>query len=110
MASSGAGKYRHRVAIKEPMSVQSSSGEVVTAYRIIGHDYAAFAPVSGREFVASVGAQAELTARFTLRFRDDVTPTWRVRYDGHDYEIVHVEDVNGRQRETMLHVRRLYET
>lgn len=106
--SSGAGKYRHRVAMKRPVSVQSLSGAVVTAWQIVDHDYAAYVPVNGREYVASVGAQAELTARFTLRYRDDVTPEWRVRYDGADFEVVHVEDVNGLQRETMLHVRRLY--
>lgn len=104
----GAGQYRHRVALLEPVESQSSSGEVTMAYQLVGHDYASFVPVGGREYVASVAAQAELTARFRLRYRGDVGPTWRVSWDGAAYEVVHVENVDGLGRETMLHVRRIY--
>lgn len=48
---------------------------------------AAVEPLSGREFVAAAATQSEVTARITIRYRDDVTPAMRIVHRERIYNI-----------------------
>ena len=49
--------------------------------------YADKSDVSGREFYAAQAYHAEDTVTFTIRWRDELKDTWRVKHGGVIYEI-----------------------
>ncbi len=85
--SLAAGKLRHRVVLQANVQVQDSAGDWVQGWHSMGTVWAAIAPVSGREFIQSQGTQAEVTARITVRARNDITAGWRVVHGAMVYDI-----------------------
>ncbi|SAL03097.1 phage head-tail adaptor [Caballeronia calidae] len=75
------GALRHRVQLQEPVvQIDDASGEpVITDWIDKGTPvWAAIEPVSGREWLLSAEFREGVTTRIRIRWRDDVTSTWRV--------------------------------
>ena len=85
-----AGDLRHPITLLIPYNSVNSVGRPVKAYRDYVTVYASKADVSGREFYEAQSYHAEDTVTWTLRWRDDVTPEWRLRHGSQVYEIIEV--------------------
>ena len=95
-----AGDLRHPITLLIPYDSVNAVGRPVKAWRDHATVYAAKADVSGREFYEAQAYHAEDTVTWTLRWRDDVTPEWRLRHGSQVYEIIEVNHL-GYMRDYM---------
>jgi SPP1 family predicted phage head-tail adaptor len=106
------GKYRHEVTLLRRVDTQQSGGQVAHSYEPFATVWARISPVSGREFFAAAQVQSEVTTRISIRWRDDVDETCRVRhvtdhsvspqkYDEYDIKSALPDEKTGR-RELVL--------
>ena len=81
-----AGRLRHRVRIERYAELLDSngnvlqdpvSGEIPREWQEVATVWAEIAPISGREFIMSQAIQSQVTARLTIRHRDDVDASMR---------------------------------
>lgn len=85
-----AGDLRHPVTLLRPESTVGERGRRETQWIEVARVYAAKSDVSGREFYQAHAYNAEDIVTFTIRWRDDVTPKWRIRHGGTEYNILEV--------------------
>lgn len=81
-----AGKLRHRVRLERYSALLDSNGnelqdpvtgEIPREWVEVATVWAEIAPISGREFIMSQAIQSQVTARITIRHRDDVDASMR---------------------------------
>ncbi|MCC6156287.1 MAG: phage head closure protein, partial [Candidatus Hydrogenedentes bacterium] len=107
-------RFRHQVQLLRRVDTQLPGGQVRHSYAPIdgGIVWARIAAISGREFFAAAQVQSETTTRITIRWRDDIDETCRVRhvidhsaspprYDDYDIKAVIPDEKSGR-RELVL--------
>ncbi len=92
-----AGKRDRRVTLLSPSKAQDAAGQTKVTYASAGDVWAQKIPLRGGEGFKASQRYAEATDRFLILHRTDVTPEWRIRYDGRDYEIVAVLEVGRRK-------------
>ena len=90
MAKMKAGDLRHPVTLIRPDTTLGDHRRRSTEWTDVCTVYAAKSDVSGREFYAAHAVNAEDTVTFTIRWRDDIDTTWRVRHGGITYNILEV--------------------
>jgi SPP1 family predicted phage head-tail adaptor len=73
------GQYRHKVILLRRTEVQSGS-EVTFEYVQFAEPWARIRHLSGREYFLAAQVQAEATVEISIRWRDDVDETCRVRH------------------------------
>jgi SPP1 family predicted phage head-tail adaptor len=83
-----AGDLRHAATLMEPKATMSGNRRVVswTDHGIM----AGKTDVSGREFAQALAYNAEDIVTWLVRYREDVTSSWRLRHGTAVYEIVEV--------------------
>lgn len=91
-----AGDLRHPVTLMAPVNAVSEKGRPVKTFTDAATVYASKADVSGREFFEAQAYHAEDVVTFTIRWRDDVTPEWRLRHGTQVYQIVEVNHLGYR--------------
>lgn len=91
------GKLDRRVDLLAPSPVRDASGSVADEWRTAATVWAEKVEQGGREFRAAGALNAETTALFTLRWRADVNPGWRVSMDGREWEILAVSEIGRRE-------------
>ena len=85
------GDLRHPVQLLKKASYWTDEkGRRKANWETVCTAYAAISDVSGREFYEALAYHAEDVVTFTLRYREGVTPEWRVKYNGQAYEILEV--------------------
>lgn len=81
------GRMRHRVIIQRRDAVTDSdgsaqqdptTGEVEYEWVSLGEVWASIEPLSVREFIQSQATQSQITARITIRQRDDIDASCRL--------------------------------
>lgn len=81
-----AGRLRHRVRLERYDYLLDSNGNVVQdpttgetprEWQEVAVLWCEIAPISGREFIMSQAIQSQVTARLTIRYRDDVDASMR---------------------------------
>lgn len=82
-----AGRYRHRVTIKEKVVARNGYGEEVVAWSPVATVWADIQPIRGREYLEMRQEQADVSHRVYLRWREGVEPTMRVYFEGRVLEI-----------------------
>lgn len=98
-----AGKLRNRVRIESPGTpTRGAMGSIVPAWEEYATVYANVEPLRMREFVAARAAQVEVDLRVTVRFKAGILPSWRVVWNGANYPIVSVVNVEGRNKSLEL--------
>lgn len=103
-----AGKLRHRVTIQNKGTpARNSYGEEVITWATEATVWAEVDPLRGREFLEARREGAEVTTRIRVRHRDGITPSMRVVWGSHTYDILSVIEVEGREREIHLMCREL---
>ena len=93
-----AGDLRHAVTLLEPVVTTENNRRKVT-----WREHSAMAgkrDVSGREFFQAQAYNAEDVITFTIRWRSDVTSSWRVRHGTVAYDIIEVNHL-GYMRDYM---------
>ena len=60
------------------------------------------APMSGREYEESQKLRAETTYKISTRYFPGITPDLHILYDGREFEIVSVLDLEGRREELQI--------
>ena len=99
-----AGLLDRRVALERRVDVVDDSGQSVSHVILVANVWARVEPLGGREGFGQQQFVATGDVRFTIRWRDDVTPLHRVVHDGQVYDVMSVAE-DGR-REALLVVGR----
>jgi SPP1 family predicted phage head-tail adaptor len=83
-----AGDLRHPATLLEPNATMNGNRRTVTWTE---HEVmAGKTDVSSREFAQALAYHAEDIVTWLVRYRTDVTSSWRLRHGGQTYEIVEV--------------------
>jgi SPP1 family predicted phage head-tail adaptor len=83
-----AGRLDRRVVIEKPIgSTQTASGQTVLSFDHVDTVWAAIENVSGRERFVDDQVAAEVDTLFVMRWREDITPEYRIRADGRNYDV-----------------------
>lgn len=86
-----AGDLKHPITLLKPVSaVNETTRRRETTWTEMPTVYAAKSDVSGREFWQAQAYHAEDVVTFTLRWRDDVDTTWRLKHHETVYNILEV--------------------
>lgn len=80
-----AGKLRHRITIQRRVETRAPNGDVKVSWVDHAEVWAAVEPLSVQAFIAARSAQSQVTARITVRRRDDLDPTMRILHRGRIY-------------------------
>lgn len=85
-----AGRYRHRVTIKEKVVSRDTYGEEDITWTPVATVWADLQPIRGREYLEMDASQADVSHRVYLRWREGIVPTMRL-YFGE--RVLHIESV-----------------
>lgn len=94
-----AGRLRNRLQLQSAVEARNGYGEVIQTWSTVATVWGSVEPLQGREYQLARQTQAETTVRMRIRYRADVRPSWRVRWQGRNYEIV---DAQADERRTEL--------
>lgn len=93
------GRLNQRVTLQERATTTlNDEGENTAPWSDLATVWAQAQPIRGQEYFAGGGAQQTADVRFRVRYRDDITPSMRVRWRGVLHDIVSVIDVDGRRQ------------
>lgn len=83
-----AGRLDRRVVIEKPTSTTTTaSGQKNVSHTHIDTVWASIENVSGSERFVDDQVAAEVDTLFVMRWRDDITPEYRIRADGRNYDV-----------------------
>lgn len=82
-----AGDLPHKIVIEYPVHEQDSYGSDEVNWLTFASVWAGKAPFSAKEFTAAKALHSKLTARFTIRYREDITAEMRIIHRGKIYNI-----------------------
>ena len=85
-----AGDLKHPIQLQKPVTTRNEKGRAITVWEDVVTVYAGKADVSGREFYVAQAYHAEDVVTFTIRWRDDIEPTWRVKHHGAAFNILEI--------------------
>lgn len=97
-----AGQLDQRVTVERASSGTDDYGEVITGWTPVCTTWATVEPLSGREYIAAMSAQSEVTTRIRMRYRPGITSADRVIHEGTVYGITSVIDYKSANRELVL--------
>ena len=90
MAKMKAGDLRCPVDLYKPTTVTGDHNRRTTIFGKVATVMAAKSDVSGREFFQAHAVNAEDIVTFTIRWRDDIDTTWRVKHGADVFNILEV--------------------
>lgn len=93
-----AGKLRKRIEIQRRSTTRDSYGQPTTAWETLATTQAEIEPMSGRELVAAMAVQSEVTHTVTIRYRPGINATLRIKYADRLFNIHSVIDESERHR------------
>lgn len=87
-----AGKLRHRVTFERKSAAQNAGGEQIVTWTPAATVWASVDYLTGREYRAADGEQAQMDVRVTTRYHNrDINPAqYRVTHKGRVFDIVSV--------------------
>ena len=92
-----AGTLDRQITIEALATVQDGFGDPVESWTALATVWAQMLPLRGTERFQAQQFDAELTTRFRIRYRDDVSELMRIVFDGDSYEIEAVIEVGRRE-------------
>ena len=96
------GRMRHRIRIQRLSQVRNEFGESENSWEDAAIVWASIQPVSGREFLEGMKAQAEVTHKVTIRYNPAVKASMRVLFGERVLDILHIIDTWERHHEMVL--------
>ena len=83
-----AGRLDRRVTIEKPATAsQTGSGQKTLSHTEVDVVWAAVEDVNGRERFVDDQVAAEADTLFVMRYRSDLTPEYRLQFDGRAYDV-----------------------
>lgn len=92
-----AGTLDRRIVIQTNTPAQDGYGEPVASWSTLATVWARYEALTGRERFVADQVAAEIDARFTIRYRSDVTPKQRVTWDSKTWDIAAVLEEGRRE-------------
>lgn len=102
------GLLRHRVDIQQRDTALDAFGQRALTWTTLYTVWASVEDISGKELIASMAINTELSTHIYMRYRTGITTAHRVLYQGTAYNIQAVVDATGRKRELHLMCARNY--
>lgn len=96
------GEMRYPITIQQTTQTQDDHGGIVDTWTVFALIHAAKEDLTGREFWAAQQVNAEIQTRFRIRYLAGVTAKMRIVYAGQVYDILAMQDPDGRRRELHL--------
>ena len=98
------GGEKKRITIQQPADTQDAYGAPVPAWSTVTTVWAQVEPLRGSEYLISKQTGAKIDTRFVIRYRVDIylTPKMKVVYDGNDYNIESIININEANKELHL--------
>ena len=96
------GRMRHRIRIQRLSQVRNEFGEPENSWEDAAIVWASIQPVSGREFLEGMKAQAEVTHNVTIRSNPALKASMRVLFGERVLDILHIIDTWERHHEMVL--------
>lgn len=92
------GKLRHRLTIQQSVRSDDSGGGATLVWTDIDEVWGAIEAISGQENLEAGRISGKVVYRITLRYRDDLAPEMRLLSGSEVFEILSVQDEDGRRR------------
>jgi SPP1 family predicted phage head-tail adaptor len=92
-----AGPLDRRATLQRPVVTRGAAGDVVTGWETVAEVWAGKRDVRGREILAAGAEHAEIETLLTIRWRSDVTASWRVLLGGRAYDIQAAAEIGRRE-------------
>lgn len=93
---------RHRITIQKKTVTTDDNGIETETWNDLKTVWAAFEPVSGREYYAAAALNSENNVTFRIRYQKDITPDMQIVFNGLIYQILNILDTAGRRIELQL--------
>ncbi len=91
------GRMDRKITLRQRVLSRDSMGGVSETWQDMAVVFAEKLDIIGREFIAAQQVNAEISTKFRIRYRVDINTTWRISYDGRDYDIISIAEL-GRRR------------
>lgn len=99
-----AGELDQRITLQNRSVTQDTFGQDITVWVDVLTVWAQVQALRGREFFAAAQVQQEKTLKVRIRYRSDVSPTWRFIWQGRVHDITSVIPVGRKEMlELMCH-------
>jgi SPP1 family predicted phage head-tail adaptor len=92
-----AGAMDRRIRIEQATTSADGYGQPIETWSLLAEVWAEVAPLRGRELWAAQQVNAELTTRFRIRYRSDVTEKMRIICEGTEYDIESIAEIGRRE-------------
>lgn len=99
------GHLDQRVTIERLVETVDRYGDSTNEWTAQATVWAAVEPLVGREYMAALQVQSDVSTRVRMRYRPGVTAADRLVHEGRVYAIESVIDVRSARRELVLMVR-----
>lgn len=96
------GDRRHSVVLLMPVAAVGAWNNPEPGWRVFAWTRAALKSHTGREYYQAQQRQSEISELFNIRYLAGVTPKMRLVCGGVTYDILDVEDIEGRHAEMNL--------
>jgi SPP1 family predicted phage head-tail adaptor len=97
-----AGELRHSITIEKPTYEQNAYGEQSASWAVHGTDWAKIELAGGSETSVAEGITTKYSYKITIRYRDDLKPSYRILYGSRILSINSIADIGGRSRATLI--------
>lgn len=101
-----AGRMDRKVDLMKPTTTTDSFGQVVESFAAEVSVWAQKRDVTGREDVEADQVVAQVRTEWTIRWRSDILPTWRIRYGSEIYLIDGILEIGRREGMKILTTKR----
>lgn len=89
------GRLDRRLTLQKPTTTTDDYGEEETTWNDYREVWGSIQKQSGREMFEA-GKLAEIEILFRVRYLSEIDTTWRIQYDGKDFDITHIKEVGRR--------------
>ena len=90
------GRLDSRVTLQSRSVLRNATGEDVVTYSDVAEVWAEKFDLRGREFYAAQQAKADVTTRWRIRWRSDVSVLHRLVHAGRNYDINAISEIGRR--------------
>jgi len=95
-------RLNKRVKILRLVKERNEFGEPVDTWKEVCTVWAAVEPLRGREFIAALRENAEVTTRIRIRYREGIDRTMKVKVGNTEFEILYIIRPNFARQELQL--------
>jgi SPP1 family predicted phage head-tail adaptor len=92
------GNLRELVTLQYATTVPDGFGNHIETWHDVGPIYARVEPLGGEERIQASGLTAPYNVRVHIRYRQGITPEWRLVYKGETFQIRAVSNYDERRQ------------